>query len=994
MLLLIGPLLTPSAARGQSTTTGAIAGVVRDTTGAVLPGVTVEAASPALIEKVRSVITDAQGNFKIVDLRPGTYSVTFTLTGFSTYKREGIELTTGFTATANADMKVGALEETVTVTGASPIVDIQNTRGQNVLQQETLEALPIGRTNAGFAELTLGAASVTGGAAVVDQGGSKGDSSQRLTVHGMRPFDQRIYFDGFFQNNLLVSGKSWMTNQMGVQEVIVGTGVGSSEIETSGMQINMTPRDGGNKYSLNFVGAGTSGALQASNIDDAIRSTGVTSGQTVKNIYDWGAGIGGPIKKDKLWFYTSHRWWGSTEYQPGAYYNKSPTPFAYVPDLTRQSYAELYAWDSGIRFTWQAAAKHKINFTYNVQKNCQCYLNINSTVSPESAPHTKWWPAHQPIVTWNYARSNRLLFEAGVTYRIFVENVLTDNLFGNAPRVQEQTTGQVFAANSFGCCSAGNARDIKQNFMNQRFSMTFVGGSHAFKIGEQLLEGFHHWDQSVTGDLWYTFTSGRPTSLTQWATPATWDDRIRNLGLFAQDQWTMRRLTLNLGVRYDRYVGWVPAGSRAPGQFVQGFSFGQVSDVPNFNDVSPRIGAVYDVFGNSKTAIKGAIGGYVGALGVEFQDANNPVLSLVISTTRTWNDANGNFTPDCTLTSLDANGECGAVSNRLFGQPFVNTFYDPGVVKGWGSRPYNWQGMIGVQQELGPGLGLNVTYYRTWYSNFTVTDNTLVAASDFNSYCVTAPADARLPNGGGNQICGLYDVSSSRFGQVRNLVTAADAFGKQVERYDGVDANVTARFGRGGIINGGISLGRQQYNNCYVNSRPDLTTTNQTVYAPSGGTLPRSDAYCNIVPPWSAGTQVKANGYYPLPWWGLEPSFTLQNLAGAQVLASQTISNSAIAPSLGRNLSSCGAAAVCTATVSVALIPPQTVFLDRVTTLNLGMAKIVRIGRGRVKGTVDVYNVFNASTVLNVNGTYGPSWLRPTSIIGGRLAKLGAQVDF
>src|ERR1700751_3456258 len=130
--------LLPYVASAQSTTSGAIAGTVKDPTGAVLPGVTVEASSPALIEKTRSVVTDAQGNYKIVDLRPGTYTVTFTLEGFSTYKREGIELTTGITATANGEMKVGSLQETVTVTGASPVVDIQNTRSQNVLQQEVL----------------------------------------------------------------------------------------------------------------------------------------------------------------------------------------------------------------------------------------------------------------------------------------------------------------------------------------------------------------------------------------------------------------------------------------------------------------------------------------------------------------------------------------------------------------------------------------------------------------------------------------------------------------------------------------------------------------------------------------------------------------------------------------------------------------------------------------------------------------------------------------
>src|SRR6266851_4275212 len=135
-------LLVPAAARAQSTTTGAVAGVARDTTGAVLPGVTVEASSPALIEKVRAATTDSQGNYKIVDLRPGTYSVTFTLPGFATVKRDGLELTTGFTATANADLRVGALEETVTVTSASPVVDIQNVRAQTVLSRQVLDALP------------------------------------------------------------------------------------------------------------------------------------------------------------------------------------------------------------------------------------------------------------------------------------------------------------------------------------------------------------------------------------------------------------------------------------------------------------------------------------------------------------------------------------------------------------------------------------------------------------------------------------------------------------------------------------------------------------------------------------------------------------------------------------------------------------------------------------------------------------------------------------
>src|SRR5258705_9885999 len=153
--LMASGLLVSSGASAQSSTTGAIAGVVKDTSGAVLPGVTVEASSPALIEKVRTVVTDDQGNYKIVDLRPGTYTVTFALPGFSTFKREGLELNTGVTAAVNAEMKVGSLEETVTVTGASPVVDVQNVRKQALFTREVIDMLPTGKSIQGFTALTL-----------------------------------------------------------------------------------------------------------------------------------------------------------------------------------------------------------------------------------------------------------------------------------------------------------------------------------------------------------------------------------------------------------------------------------------------------------------------------------------------------------------------------------------------------------------------------------------------------------------------------------------------------------------------------------------------------------------------------------------------------------------------------------------------------------------------------------------------------------------------
>jgi hypothetical protein len=186
LLLLIGLVLVPAAARAQ----GSIAGVVKDASGAVLPGVTVEAASPALIEKTRSVVTDGTGQYKIVDLRPGPYTVTFTLSGFSTFKRDGIELTGSFTATVNADLRVGQLAETITVTGESPIVDVQNATQQRVLTKDVLDTIPSGRSPTSFAILVPG---MTG---TNDIGGSNNLNLTSLSVHGGRNISQRVMIDG------------------------------------------------------------------------------------------------------------------------------------------------------------------------------------------------------------------------------------------------------------------------------------------------------------------------------------------------------------------------------------------------------------------------------------------------------------------------------------------------------------------------------------------------------------------------------------------------------------------------------------------------------------------------------------------------------------------------------------------------------------------------------------------------------------------------------
>jgi hypothetical protein len=984
-------LMAPSSVFAQSSTTGAIAGIVKDTTGAVLPGVTVEAASPALIEKVRTVVTDANGNYKIVDLRPGVYSVTFSLTGFSTVKREGVELTTGVTANINSELKVGALEETVTVTGASPVVDVQNVRTQTVISEQVLDALPSNKGVAGFSALTLGA---TVGAGGQDVGGNKGEGSSTMSIaiHGGRGSDSKMMVDGMLTHNNSVQGggssMNYRVNTNAVQETTLETGGMSAEATTGGVQLNYVPKDGGNTFSAYSNLAYSNSHLQGSNLSSELQARGVTTAGSVTRNDDFGIGVGGPLKKDRLWFYTAHRLWGTNEVQPGAFYDKSTNPFAFVPDSSRPAYTDLSNRDHTVRVTWQASTKNKITVTESIQSNVNAYSGVNNVTSPESTFYLTYFPQAMTAGTWSYPASSRLLLEAGAAYMDNPKaSPLHDGATPDSIQITDAGTGVRWGAYATTNSTAYSQNGQSGSQMNGRASFSYITGSHAFKSGMTFYRGWDHIDRYVTQELSYTFRNGAPLSITQYAMPNVADHEIFDTGWYTQDQWTIRHLTLNGGLRFDAFRGWVRATDLPAARFLPARHFDAVSDVPNWKDVSPRFGGAYDVFGNGKTAVKASLGRYVLGMGVGLTELNDPQLALVLTATRTWTDSNGNFVPDCVLTNFAANGECGALNNKNFGQVVPSTTYADDVLHGFGVRPYNWQGAVNLQQELRPGVALNVGYFRLWYGNFSVQQNTAVTAASFTAYCLTAPTDARLSASSASQICGLYDINPSSFGTANNVVTQASHFGNQTEVFNGFDVSVNARIGRAFVV-GGVSTGRTVTDNCYANSRPDLAPADPSGSFATVGTQPRIAAFCHIAPPLGAGTQVKLNGSYPLPW-GLQASGTFQNLGGLPDTATNTFTNAQIAPALGRNLS-----AGASGTATYAILVPQTIFENRLTQIDVRFSKMVRVRKLRVQGLIDFYNVLNANTVLGVNGTYGSSWLRPTSVLGPRLTKIGAIVEF
>src|SRR2546423_2463215 len=289
----LGLLLLPLAAFAQSS----IAGVVKDTSGAVLPGVEVEVKSPALIEQSRTAVTDSQGVYRIVDLRPGTYSVTFTLQGFTTFERSGIELPTSFTATVNAEMKLGSIAETITVSGEAPVVDVHTaTQSQQVIPREVRDAIPLSSNAAAFAALIPAA---TQAASDRDVGGIRGENSQAFSIHGSHTADMIMLRDGLDYDQFFSGGnKASSMNPAAVAETTVQT-ASSASAETGGVVINAIPREGGNTFHGTFQSNYRSDRFQSNNIDSALRARGATNGSEIRTLYDVEAGIGGPEPRGK-----------------------------------------------------------------------------------------------------------------------------------------------------------------------------------------------------------------------------------------------------------------------------------------------------------------------------------------------------------------------------------------------------------------------------------------------------------------------------------------------------------------------------------------------------------------------------------------------------------------------------------------------------------------------------------------------------------------------
>jgi hypothetical protein len=993
-------LLVPSMALAQASITGN----VKDTSGAVLPGVTVEAASPVLIEKARTVVTDTNGRFQIVDLRPGTYTVTFTLAGFNTFKRDGVVLSGASANTVDAELRVGSLEETITVTGEAPVVDTHSLTKQQVLSSDVVDALPSARNYVTLGRMVSGTnatgngANDVGGSLIQDVGGS-------LTVHGSRATDQRVTANGINTMTLQAGGNiGGQTPDVGsAAEVSIDTTSLSADLPTGGVRINFIPRDGGNRFANSAFFTFANKGLQGDNFTDELRTAGLATPTKIVSNFDFNEAFGGPLKRDKVWFWFSTRF-NSVKGEAGIFTNANAfkvNEWLYVPTTT-PAVNEGQQFNNSLRVTYQVNPKVKVAGTYKADKWCNCPNQISATRAPEAARDRRFPRLRQEHAEITSPMTSRLLFEA-VGMHLFerwgdmhlrakggsLDDPALEALLPDLISVTEQSNNLIY-----------RGREINNNTLvpnwAYRAAMSYVTGTHAFKVGFNRTHGFLNEYQYAMNPVSYRFNGGVPNQITMMNRPYTAISNMDNdLGMFAQDRWTMDRLTLNLALRFDVFQTSFPeqtVGS-APLTPTRNITFPE-SDNLNWKDISYRTGLVYDLGGNGKTALKVALNKYLLGQTLNGIGRNpNPVLALTQSVNRSWTDGNRDFVPQCDLLNPLQNGfgqdVCGQISDLTFGTNRAGELYDKDLTTGWGHRPSNWEFSVGVQREIIPRVSLDVGYFRRIWKNFQVTDNLLVTPEDFTQFSLTVPTDSRLSTSG-QTISGLYNVVPTKFGQVQNLNTLSDKYGKQIDHWNGFDISLNARLQNGLTLQGGVGSGKQVEDNCEIVAQlPEmlnLTGANaaNTANAPAQW---RPAEFCHREEPMLTG--VKALAIYIIPKIDVQVSGSFRSTPGTSLSVGYTATNAILGATstLGRPLSGTAANMV------IGIERPNEAYTERRQELDMRIGKVLKFSNTKSVVSIDLFNALNSSPMIIQNQAYA-SYLRPVEILNARLIKFSWAFDF
>jgi hypothetical protein len=1028
-------LLLPSVALAQATLTG----TVRDASGAVLPGVTVEAASPALIEKAKSAVTDGAGQYRIIDLRAGTYSLTFSLAGFNTVKRENIVLAGSQTLTIAVDMRVGGLQETITVTGETPVVDVQSARREVVIDRELVQTIPASRAAGALLNATPGLTVDNNGIALSPtmtffsaNGGANNEG--RMSVNGMTVGAAR-------------SGgvSSYVYDAVGVEEVAVRVGGGLGETDTGGPIMNLIPKSGGNRFEGTAFGSFAGDWSKGDNLNDELRAVGLTETPGIIQAHDTSIAYGGPILRDHLWFYGSYRNLDTQTAVEGITANANagdPNRWDWMSSPVNARLVQDRQMAIG-RFAGQAG-RSRIQVNYEYQKRCEgtplgvdtqgCHnrgsdwVGLGTTTqSPEATGSAARgyfeWPFHLTQGQWTMPVTNKLLLDANATW--FRYNPAfgfppPDGITNLIPVTEQSAALACTNANPalrHPGCTAENAATLRwapsPNYVYRALEQwgyaegatnsynvgsSYVTGAHSMRVGYQ-----YYWlrqlDETIAQDnqLAYRFNQGVPNRVT-FRLPTWSRNSITQLhGLFLQDQYTRNRLTLSGAVRWDRASSYAPVegnGVAVASRFnANPITIDKTTGVDAYNDISPRIGAAYDVFGNGKTALKFRWGKYLGFASNDPPfTSTNPAATLVASVNRNWTDNDGDKVVDCDLLNPVAQGPatgqvdtCAALTGNdaNFGKIGAATRVDPDLLKGWGVRTHDYQTEVTLQQQVLPRISAELSYIHRTFHGFMVTnDLNRDPQADWVNYTVTVPTDSRLPGGGGYPVT-VYVANTTTPSQ--NFLTRESTYGEGGKErdafYDGVNFTLNSRLRNGLFASIGTQTGRRIDDDCHVVTHYSSSTANPN---------PRN---CRDIDPWE--TTVRGLASYTVPKIDVLVSATVRSQSPLSINAQWQIPNTMVRDLLG--FLPPGLTATGNSNVDLTDSDHRLFGEGRRTQVDMRFAKVLRFGRTRTDVGIDLWNLLNTNYATGYEDTFtvgSDTFYTPESIYPPRFVRLNFTVNF
>jgi hypothetical protein len=783
LAIVVGVFSTVWAQTGGSS----IAGVVRDETGAALPGVTVEASSPALIERIKTTATNGAGEYEIVDLRAGTYAVTFTLTGFKVVRREGIAISTSFTATVNATLAVGGLEETITVSGESPLVDVRSSVSGRALTQALLENVPVAR-NVYQVGLMMPGATTT----APDVGGNQTAQITNLRVHGVA--DNTWLADGMEINGVEADTVTATYYNQGFNDELTVQTTALPAESSGGVTVNMVKKDGSNKVKGDLYATGTGKGLQANNVSTEQRTNGLLAPSATDTAYDINGGIGGPVAIDRLWFYGSYRRWRVDRL----------TANTFNIDGTQALDEQLLSNWSG-KLTLKVNDKNRLTGWVETLDKLRGHRRNTSTtfqfISPEAA-------VVQPNVglttsiKWTSTLQNNLLLEGGFAsmHIDWGQHYEPDSLPTAIPRNDLDLSTLTDAT--------PNALDSEIDWRKTAaFAVTWLPskfGQHKIRAGTQLSWGVLRDVRNSRTDFLARYRSGVADSVIVYNTPITTEVLQRDHAWYVQDSWTIgNRLTMNAGIRWQLFRGVIPAQSSAVGTFVPERTFARIDNVPDWMNLTPRLAFSYDPVGNGKTAIKVNVSRYMArASAGSIVSSFNP--ARLLSETRTWTDANRDGIPQLSEIGPTRGGLTTAATVRL----------DPDL-----QRPSQWEQSVTVERQLFSTLAIAASYYHRRFRDNYATINVAVQPSDY--FPVT------IPNPLNGAPFTVYNQTTASASRVDNVVTNSPILSSW---YNAFEISVDKRMANNFQMFGGITIGadrtctgastnpNDQVNNCGYNS--------------------------------------------------------------------------------------------------------------------------------------------------------------------------------